>query len=134
MVKNKNFKMAKRLLLVLGITLLATTSAYAAAKYTLGTFNGNDNYNTSLTKIKSNIINLTDKLTNTANNLETEKKARSSEISKLNGEVDKANQYASAVSSAVADADKTNTAASSAITKANDAMSLDPSTVSSPAN
>ena len=29
MVKNKNFKMAKRLLLVLGITLLATTSAYA---------------------------------------------------------------------------------------------------------
>lgn len=29
MVKNKNFKMAKRLLLVLGITLLAITSAYA---------------------------------------------------------------------------------------------------------
>ena len=31
MVKNKNFKMAKCLLLVLGITLLATTSAYAYA-------------------------------------------------------------------------------------------------------
>lgn len=29
MVKNKNFKMAKCLLLVLGIRLLATTSAYA---------------------------------------------------------------------------------------------------------
>ena len=34
MVKNNNFKMAKRLLLVLGITLLATTSAYAYAGYT----------------------------------------------------------------------------------------------------
>lgn len=128
MVKNKNFKMAKRLLLVLGITLLATTSAYAG--YTLGTFKGK---NTSLEKIKTNISNLTTHLSDTADMLGTEKKAHSSEIAQLNGEIDKANTYAESVSIAVADADKTTSTASSAITKAESANSYDPSTVSSSA-
>ena len=128
MVKNKNFKMAKRLLLVLGITLLATTSAYAG--YTLGTFNGKS---TSLEKIKTNISNLTTHLSDTADNLRIEKQDRSSEITHLNGEIDQANKYAESVSSAVADADKTADTASSAITKAESANSYDPSTVSSSA-
>ena len=131
MVKNKNFKMAKRLLLVLGITLLATTSAYAYAKYSLNDFKI---YNTSLEKINTSINDMTKRLNTTADNLKDEKKARSSDISQLNGEIDQANKYAESVSSAVADADKTNSTASSAISKADDAINYHPSPVSSSAN
>lgn len=134
MVKNKNFKMAKRLLLVLGITLLATTSAYAYAKYSLHKFNLNEIYNTSLEKINTSINDMTKRLNTTADNLKDEKNARSSDISQLNGEIDQANKYAESVSSAVADADKTNSTASSAISKADDAINYDPSPVSSSAN
>lgn len=137
MVKNKNFKMSKRLLLVLGITLLATTSAYAYA-YTKHEFNKDNIYKTSLDQIKNNITNLTTSLTNTAAKLKTEKDTHSSDISTLNGEVNEANKYAESVSSAVADADKTNSTASSAISKAESTISYDPSTgtstVSSSAN
>lgn len=135
MVKNKNFKMSKRLLLVLGITLLATTSAYA---YTKHEFNKDNIYKTSLDQIKNNITNLTTSLTNTAAKLKTEKDTHSSDISTLNGEVNEASKYAESVSSAVADADKTNSTASSAISKAESTISYDPSTgtstVSSSAN
>lgn len=132
MVKNKNFKMAKRLLLVLGITLLATTSAYAYAKYSLHNFNLNERYKTSLDNINTSIKDMTNRLNTTADNLKDEKKDRSSDISQLNGEIDQANKYAESVSSAVADADKTNsTAASSAISKADSAISYVPSTGSS---
>lgn len=132
MVKNKNFKMSKRLLLVLGITLLATTSAYAG--YTLSTFKGNDNYNTYLAEIKTSISSLTTRLTDTADKLRNEKSDRSTDISQLNGEIAKANQYAESVSSAVADADNTKSTASAAISSADAAISYDPSTVSSSAN
>lgn len=131
MVKNKNFKMSKLLLLVLGITLLATTSAYAG--YQLRTFKGNNNYNAYLAEIKTSISSLTTHLSDTADTLRKEKNDHSSEITQLNGEIDKANTYAESVSIAVADADKTTSTASSAITKAESANSYDPSTVSSSA-
>lgn len=131
MVKNKNFKMAKRLLLVLGITLLATTSAYAG--YTLGSFNGKLTSLDNIKTIKTNISDLTTHLSYTADKLEGEKKAHSSEISDLNGEIDKANKYADSVSSAVANADETADTAASAISKAESANSYDPSTVGSSA-
>ncbi|QIE79845.1 hypothetical protein [Weissella confusa] len=124
--------MSKRSLLVLGITLLATTSAYAG--YTFSTFNKDGMYNTSLDDTKNSIKNLTDKLTTTATKLEGEKHDRSSDISQLNGEIDQANKYASSVASAVADANSTSSKASSAISTANSAISYDPSTVSSSAN
>lgn len=137
MVKNKNFKMSKRSLLVLGITLLATTSASAYAGYTFSTFNKDGRFNTALNDIndiKSSINVLTGKLTTTASHLDSEKKDHSRDVSNLNGEIDKANQYASSVSSAVADANNTSSKASSAISTADSAISYDPSTVSSSAN
>ena len=93
--------------------LLTTTSAYAA--YNLSKFNEGGTFDTSLGSLKTNINNLTDSLKNTANNLTVEKDNHSTDVSTLNGEVTKANQYASSVSSAVADADTTDAAASSAI-------------------
>ena len=131
MVKNKNFKMSKRSLLVLGITLLATTSASAYAGYTFSIFNKDGMFNTSLNDIKSSINVLTGKLTTTASNLDSEKKDHSRDVSNLNGEIDKANQYASSVSSAVADANNTSSKASAAISTADSAISYDPSTVTS---
>lgn len=134
MVKNKNFKMSKRSLLVLGITLLATTTASAYAGYTFSTFNKGGMYDTHLDNTKKSIEDLTDNLTTTASHLDSEKKSHSHDVSHLNSEINNANQYASSVSSAVADANSTSSKASSAISTANSAISYDPSTVSSSAN
>lgn len=131
MSKIKNLKVSKRLLIVLGLVLLTTTSAYAA--YNLSKFNEGGTFDTSLSSLKTNINNLTDSLKNTANNLIVEKDNHSTDVSTLNGEVTKANQYASSVSSAVADADTTDAAASSAMSAASSAINHDPSASSSSA-
>ena len=124
--------MSKRKLALLVVVLTLGVSGTAYAAYQMSGFHGEKKNVTSIISgIHTEVEELTDSLKTTSGKLSKEKVAHSSDFSSASKQISKANDYASAVSSALNSTTADTSSASSAISTASSAVNYDPSTSSS---